>query len=238
MVNIDFKKFHEYELISEAFFRESDLYNQVYVRESVKNTPEEKYIRDLHVNRLSLLFEKMNEAKSLCVKSYQGNLIKYIDMKSELEKDFRTAASQENMLLISILLDSQVGLAVLNPEVDIFLLNFFTDFFKKEEEENSYDFFVKNLFEQVLDTAEYGMVEYTEILNKVFSLGKSTWYDGFNQQIQKLIGCAPISKDTFMAVKKGLLIPSEFKDMSEDIVSYIDNVYVKQGLVDKDYNWI
>jgi hypothetical protein len=163
---------------------------------------------------------EIEELRDHCVNAYSNELAKFDNYKEEYFKDIKEATLKDNLYLIEVLIFSQSRISgLIIPEIDLFLLKYLIGCFKKFKDKRR-NWFAKYLFEQVLDTADHDLDDYTKIIDEIFLLNKEgSWYDDFYDQVRKIIYIAPVNAKTLAAVKNGLTgTTEEIKEIIEDYI--------------------
>lgn len=102
-------------------------------------------------------------------------------------------------------------------------------------------FKVAYLFEQFLEIWEisqepvWDSVELMEMILSFEGL-QEEWYETFLSCIKKLMYVLPIAEQSFRVLKKGLSVNHEI--LQEEFAECIEHLYLDEGLVNKDYEWI
>jgi hypothetical protein len=173
-----------------------------------------------------------------CIDIFVSYLGSCSDVAAKYFDDIQTAAKAHDFRLLDLLLDTTVQLPLLSPTIDIFLLKFFIKYWSHHEENELH---TKVLFEQVLDTADYDLEDYVDILNDLFELDKpSIWFNDMYDQINKLKSLAPMGKRKFEVLKKGLKIAEKLpsRDLFNELSDFLRHHYVKGGYANNDLEWI
>ena len=99
----------------------------------------------------------------------------------------------------------------------------------------NHPFFASSILEKIMDVIDDDarLVKTTAMFLSIRQTGE--WYQCFFGSFCKLLHKLPISKEIFSSIKIGVTHP--YDDIREETVSDI-NYFLKNGLIDKDFNWI
>jgi hypothetical protein len=139
-----------------------------------------------------------------CAEDYAEKLLREKDYPAVYRQDIITAIQEKDLDALEILLTAPQYVAWLrNDESDINMLWFFVRCFNEGDEGKVG--LAKILFEQVLDTSEWDLPEYTDILDAILSVQwPPGWFDNFTAPLKKLIYRADGSERTYEVMRKGL----------------------------------
>jgi len=196
---------------------------------------------------IGVLFGKfMGEFIELASIMYSKDLItNKFNFIEKYKKDLLQAIDKNNLLLIDILISSPFyfdkSLELNKKEISKILLHFLS-LYEKNPHYGS-DFKIGYFFEQFLEFLEYMeedvSAEAIQLLDKILTLSNLSedWYDAFIGSIFKLLRLLPLNnKISLQTAKQGLNI--HYLGINLEFQDYLDEYYMKKGLVDKNYNWI
>ncbi|RFS21167.1 hypothetical protein DVR12_17695 [Chitinophaga silvatica] len=157
--------------------------------------------------RREIDLREIEKLRTLCIDEYANILKKESDLESVFYEWIKTATDNDDFYLLEVLLLVETRVTNVDfTRVDLHLLNYFVEYFGKSVDLENMNH-AKYLFEWVPDVLDNDTEECSEILERIFLLGKpSEWYEGFYDQIMKLTLRAPVNEKTFSAVKKGLSV--------------------------------
>jgi len=166
--------------------------------------------------------KEVERLREICVGEYADILEKEGNKELKFFQLIRSATSTDDFYLLEVLLLVKGKVTGVDfTDADLFLLTYFGKYFEKNVDDEDMRY-AKYLFEWILDVLDRDTEECSEILERIFSLGKPPqWYEGFYDQIMKLTLRAPVNGKTFSAVKKGLSITTT-GDIKEFLEEYLE----------------
>lgn len=156
------------------------------------------------------------------INNYALNLKQYDNRPLLYLRDVEYAIQNENLDLIEILIYTSTVLQDLEAQnIDFPILNFITDYFKKNLNKRQ-EAFAKNLYENILSTAERDGDKYASLIQRLSELDKpSSWYADFENQLGHLIYFAS-DCEKFLAVFSALRdrLPEDVKDGIDEMMKH------------------